>query len=117
MSIKALKLLKQSLKSYEKDDGSSNPFRDAATDLLHIADEHFRKELCKPGYEYSYLLGLKDTLNEAYGIFVEEAETNELKKMRSISLKKLPLHLNDHWLFPDIGNELLKRLKKEKDNV
>jgi hypothetical protein len=111
VSIKARRLLVRAIKIYREEDGASEPgaYRDAITDLLHLATED--KQLLKdnPGYpSRGYVRNLQD---EAYSAYMEERESNEYKRMMQIPDKELPLHINESWEFDTVTQEFWKRLK------
>ena len=112
MSDRARKLLKQAIKAYLEDDGSSrqSSYRDAVTDILHMARADKRMLKTYPVYDGKFPL-LKYFVDEAYDVYEEERTNAEIAKLNKIPDKELPLHLHDEWEDRDVRAAFEKRLK------
>ena len=107
MSAQAKQLLAKAVKVYIGVDGASSlgAYRDAITDLLHLATEDKTVLKENPGYP------MQNLAIDAYGAYVEERESNEYERMMQIPDKDLPLHMNEPWEFDTVTQEFWKRLK------
>jgi len=96
MSKKAKALLKQAIALYLNEDGASDygAYRDAITDVLHLAYEKF-----KPMKSLQPLQAF--TQGSAWEAFQEELEQKEHDEINRLhQQKKLPLHIHKKWFFP-----------------
>jgi len=107
MSAKAKRYLARAIKAYIEEDEASElgAYRDAITDLLHLATEDKLVMKKNPGYP------VRDLADEAYGSYMEERENNEYERMMQIPDKDLPLHMNGPWEFDTVTQEFWRRLK------
>jgi hypothetical protein len=118
MSHIARQHLQQAVKAYLEEDGASDmgAYRDAVTDILHLAKKDRRV------FRSKAIGGSLDMLNHwitqsAFDGFQEELETAEVRKVRRIPQKKLALHLNDKFEFDGAIREFEERLKGEEPNA
>lgn len=110
MSKKAKAILRQAIKLYRKEDGASETgsYRDALTDVLHLLDDECKFDI----KDEDDLWSLKDNVyRNAFNFFIEECQSNELKKIYKIPKKKLPLYINHQWRFKGNREIFLSRLK------
>lgn len=115
MSEKAKRLIIEAIEEYQSEDGASRlgSYRDAVTDLLHLAhsNETLRVEWADGnarefiGHLYNHVVG------EGYDMFMEERATAELKQVNELKLKELPLYIDHDWEFEDSGLKVAERLK------
>jgi len=119
MSITARNFLKKAMGAYLEEDGATlqGSFRDALTDLFHIAfnNKRLRK---KAAYDKASNLDwesyLKNLSNEAYLIFIEEREQAENHLVEKTRQSDLPLLVSKDWEFNSTIQILDRRLRSEK---
>ena len=111
MSDKAKKLLKQAVKVYLEEDGATEmgSYRDAITDLLHMAKKN--KVVMKDAGDEPYPHLKFELLDSCYDIFLEESESTEYDKVVNIPARELPLHLDDKFFFDSSRKLFDERLK------
>lgn len=116
MSKKAKALLKKAIELYKSDDDAtdSGAYRDAITDICHLAMES--------GTNFPWtndlLSNIRMTLDEGFSVFEEETENQEHNKIMNTPAKDLPLHIGDKYLFESNREYFEERLKHdgEKSN-
>lgn len=109
MSQKAKQLLRQAVRLYLVEDGATDlgSYRDAVTDLLHLA----RKKLGKTqsiDMLYHWICSM------GYESFQEELENAEIAKVNKIPDSDLPLHKIDEFEFDAAKTQFEERLKSGK---
>ena len=123
MSRKAKALLKQAVTLYYTKDGATpmGAYRDAVTDLLHLA---YAQKRLRPVSGRLTKGSKADRLKEldiwilqaAHSGFLEEVEQAEYDKIAKISYKELPLHMSllDTLEFDSSKEYFKKRLSGEE---
>jgi hypothetical protein len=111
MSAKAKKLLKQAVKVYLEEDGATElgSYRDAFTDLLHMAKKD--RAIMKKAWDDPYIYLKTNLVNDAFEAFVEESESIENALIAKLKTKNLPLHLDDKFHFDSSCKLFDERLK------
>lgn len=107
MSAKAKKLIRETLKAYQEEDGATEKgsYRDLVTDLLHIAS-------MKKTYKGRDIHC--EILDEAWDMYLEERKTKEQDRITKIPAKDLSLHLHDEFEFEESRSYLEERIKEAR---
>lgn len=107
MSVKARKLIRETLKAYQEEDGATEKgsHRDLVTDLLHIAS-------MKKAYKGRDIHC--DILDEAWDMYQEERKTKEQDRITKIPVENLSLHLHDEFEFEESRSYLEERIKEAR---
>lgn len=115
MSDKAVELLRQAVQEFLQTDDATNQgaYRDAITDLLHLAykDEKIRKAFRENSRDNFLDYLFYDILENGYGVFEEEAENRDMGDLIKFPIEKVRTYVTH---FSNCRKKILKRVEMDK---